>query len=130
MSPTIAPTITPVLGLEELVQQASRLSYDEIFRNNEGYIGDLVYFEGEVVQVILSGGSVNALRVNVTKDEYYWEDTVFLRYKGPRLLEDDIIEFVGRLEGLYTYEAINGASITLPELTVIESRLVTKASDR
>ncbi len=128
--PNVGIVPTPVPAWETLVQQAATLSYDEIFRNNESYIGDLVYLKGEVVQVIQGNGRINALRVNVTKGDYYWEDTVFLHYRGSRLLENDIIEFVARIEGLYTYEAINGASITLPDLTVMQSRLVTKASDR
>lgn len=128
--PDVGIVPTPVPAWEALVQQASTLSFDEIFRNNESYIGDLLYFEGEIVQVIQASGRIRALRVNVTKGDYYWGDTIYLRYRGPRLLEDDIIEFVARLDGLYTYEAINGASITLPDLTVMQSHLVTKASDR
>ncbi len=71
------------------------------------------------------------LRVNVTEGQYFWDDTVYLaNYSGSRFLEDDIIEFVGKVRGLISYEAIMGNTVTIPEVEVIQARVVTKASDR
>ena len=124
----VVPTPTPTFG--DLASSASRVSYDDLFRNNHRHIGKVVYYEGEVVQVIEQEGNVRALRVKVTKDDYYWKDTLYLHYSGPRVLEEDIIEFVGKVVGLYTYESVSGASITIPKVTMIQYRLVTKASER
>ena len=62
------------------------------------------------------------LRVNVTSDEYgLWSDTVFLRYDDApvRILENDIIEFVGRMEGTITYESVMGGDVIIPDITVL-----------
>ena len=77
-----------------------RISYDNLFRNNETYRDKLVYYQGEVIQVSGGSGDRYVLRVNVTKAEYFWEDSVYLHYTGSRLLEDDVIEFVEESEAL------------------------------
>lgn len=105
-----------------LKNTAERVSYDELFRNNEQWEGKQVYYEGKIIQVIEGSGDKYQLRANVTKKEYSWADDVFLRYSGDRLLEDDIIEFVGRVNGLLMYESIFGQKITVPDITVIQSR--------
>ncbi len=89
----IRPGPTPTFA--EAKAEARQVSYDNLFRNNERYIGATVCYEGKVVQVIEGAGDNYNLRVEVTRKEYSWEDTVFLYYSGDRLLENDIIEFVG-----------------------------------
>lgn len=116
----------PTPTFQEAIAQAARVSYDDLFRNNGAYIGQKVHFQGKIVQVVEGPGDSYDLRVNVTQGQYTWDDTVYLHYSGPRLLEDDIIEFVGEVEGLMTYEAVFGNNITIPELVVIQSRLVSK----
>ena len=100
-----------------------QITYDDLFRNNEEHIGKTVSYLGKIIQVIEGGGNEYQLRVNVTKGEYSWDDTVLLRYEGSRLLEDDIIEFVARVNGLVTYEAIMGNEITIPDLTSIATEI-------
>ena len=44
-------------------------------------------------------------------------DIIHLRdYEGKRLLEDDIIHFVGEADGLHSYSAIFGNRVTIPAL--------------
>ncbi len=118
--------ISPTLTFEELVSQASQVTYDELFRNNESYVGDFVHYRVRVVQVIEAGRDKYQLRANVTEGSYLWEDTVFLHYSGDRLLEEDLIEFVGEVKGLITYEAVLGNQITIPEIDIIQARLISK----
>ena len=103
---------------------AKRVSYDDLFRKNEQWEGEYIYYKGKIIQVM--GGSDNKyrFRANVTKGEFSWDDTVYLRYSGERLLEDDIIEFVGRVNGLVKYEAIFGNKVTIPDITIIQSRRI------
>ena len=117
----VDPAMTTV-NWNTLKNSAERVSYDELFRNNERWEGKQVYYEGKIIQVIEDSGNKYQFRANVTKGEYSWDDDVFLRYSGDRLLEDDIIEFVGRVNGLLTYESIFGQKITIPDITVIQSR--------
>ena len=105
-----------------LKDTAERVSYENLFRNNEEWKGRRVYYRGKIIQVIEGSGNEFQLRANVTKGEFSWDDTVFLRYSGERLLEDDVIEFVGRVNGLIKYEAIFGNEVTIPDITIIQSR--------
>ena len=120
----ISPTATPVPPptFDELKANSIQLSYDDLFRNNEEHIGKTVWYIGKIIQVIEGNGEEYQLRVNVTEEENFWDDTVFLQYSGSRLLEDDIIEFIGRINGLTTYEAVMGNNVTIPALTVIANR--------
>ena len=110
---------------------AVEVQYDDLFRNNEDYIGSHVYLQGEVEQVIDENEGDWALRVNVTQGEYgFWDDAAYLNYSGTRVLEDDIVEFVGEVKGLKSYMAIFFNEVTIPEIDVVQLQLVTKASER
>ena len=107
------------LTFSEARSQAQTISYDELFRNNEQYKSQLFYFSGEIVQVI---GDGDGFRVNVSQD---WPESeiIFLSdYNGPRMLEDDRIEFVGESVGLQGYQAIFGNAVTIPRLRTISVR--------
>ena len=121
--PTWTPEPTPMATFEEQKAASALLSYDDLFRNNEEHIGKMVWYTGKVIQVIEGDGDEYQLRVNVTEGEIFWDDTVYLQYSGPRLLEDDIIEFVGRVNGLITYEAVMGNEVTIPAIRVIAHRI-------
>ena len=108
----------------ELWASAKTITYDDLFRNNEQHIGNRVKFRGKIVQVLEGLGDRFEMRVNVTWTGFLWEDTVYVHYRGPRLLEDDLIDFVGSVDGLVTYESIFGAQITIPEITILEAELV------
>jgi hypothetical protein len=85
----------------------------------------LVSYQGKVIQVQENWREDSyTLRVDVTQSEYgYWSDTVWLDYQGKRLLEDDIISIVARVEGLKTYSSIFGQSITIPHLKAVAVEL-------
>ena len=78
-------------------------------------IGTRVKLVGEVIQTIYDGNIVQ-LRVNITKENGYYSDTVYVRciIEGDRILEDDIITIYGTAMGEVSYTSILGAEITLP----------------
>jgi hypothetical protein len=126
--PTPRATPTPPLSrirFDDLKSMAVVVSYDDLFRNNQVHVGKIVYYQGKLIQVIEGGKDSYQLLVDVTRGEYFWTDTVFLHYLGSRLLENDIIEFVGKVNGLITYESIF-REVTIPEVTIIQSRLVSE----
>lgn len=98
-------------------KECGQYTYKEIARNPDDYMFKQMYFKGEVIQVLEDGNTVQ-LRVNVTKNGRYWDDTIFVQYtRGegePRILEDDIIKIYGYGWGTVTYESVLGAKITLP----------------
>lgn len=102
------------------VAKCSSYSYEQIARSPEEYKGKYAVLRGEVIQVMEDSGSYT-LRVNITQGSYTWTDTILVYYEqkgtsAPRILEDDIVTMYGQLNGMYTYESIFGASITVPLL--------------
>lgn len=132
--PIPGPDIYYPTSFLELQRKASSPSYDDLFRYNERYIGKLVYYRAEIVQVIEVGENVYRCRADVTNKigifGSTWEDTVYIRDINFRLLEDDIIEFVGEVMGLQTYTSVLRGKITIPDINVIEVLLRTKAGNR
>lgn len=92
--------------------------YDSLARNPNLYTGEKVVFTGEVVQVVESGYGLT-LRVNVTKTDYSYKDTIYVTGSSlgaDRVLDGDIITIWGTFDGLKTYESVLGASITIPSI--------------
>ena len=104
-------TLTP----EEVKAQTIEVSYDDLMRNNENYVGKIVHYKGEIVQSQNVYGDTYVFRVS-TKAPDYFGDTVWVNYAGKRVLEHDIIEFWGKVKGLKEYSAVLGNSITIPEI--------------
>lgn len=100
------------------------ISYIQLARNPDNYKGQKVKFEGEVLQV-MEVGKENQIRLAVHKNQYgeYGPDEVLYCGYDPsiisyRLLERDIITIYGTANGLFSYEAVSGATITLPAVWI------------
>lgn len=94
------------------------ITYDQLARNPDNYVGQKVKFTGEVVQVLEGGGAVN-LRFAVNAD---YDKMVYVKYQSnivsSRVLENDTITIYGVSQGLYSYTSTMGATITIPEVSV------------
>lgn len=93
-------------------------TYNQIARNPEKVKGEYIKVSGKVVQVIENGDYVD-LRVNITKGEYRYNDTVYVKYKRKtkdedRILENDIVSIWGISDGLYTYQTVMKDYRTIP----------------
>jgi len=104
--------VAPKLTHSQIKAKAENIPYDSLFRYNERYIGKIIMFKGEVVQAIGSS-KIYALRVNMNDD---YDQTVYVEYSGPRILEGDSIQIWGEVLGLETYTSIFGGSVTLPRV--------------
>ena len=116
---------TPTMSDAQL-QAAVPLAFDELARDTEAWTGKLVRVRGQVIQVVEAGSQGAILRVNVTQNESLpglWNDTVWVEFPGygpgQRVLQNDVVEFVGRVDGRHTYESVLGGKITLPALTAL-----------
>lgn len=114
-------SLTPEEIKAQFVSTCQSYSYDEVARNPDTYKGKPAKFKGQVIQSMPEGDSYT-LRVNVTPSRYYWDDTILVTYtkqspEESNILEDDIVTFYGTLMGMYTYESVMGASITVPLLS-------------
>lgn len=118
-------TITCTTQTPEMYKASCQsISFEELSRNPDSYIGTPVKMQGEIIQVLEGSGSTQ-FRINVTKTgSYYtyWEDTVLIEYSYSsgegRYLEDDIVTFYGEYLGLISYESVMGATITVPAVEV------------
>lgn len=123
-------TTQPSKSIAEIKQEATTVEYDELFRNNEKYIGTTIHFKGQILQTqeILTDNYI--LRVATKKSSIgnYFEDVIFVNYKGKRLLEDDIIEVWGKVKGLKSYTAVLGNEVTIPEVNTLHVELSQKAA--
>ena len=113
-TPTPKPTETP----DPLLAYETGLTFKDISRNPDKYIGQKVKFSGNVLQII-EGVTINAIRMS-TKGDY--DDVIYAVYTKSiidyRLLEDDHITIYGTFEGMETYETIFGSSVTLPKIHI------------
>ncbi len=104
---------------DEYINKCNAYNYKDVFRHSEDYKGKYAKFTGEVVQVLESDGYYS-LRINVTNNDGWYEDTIFVTLSSNsfngRILEDDIVTIYGKLAGLYEYESIFGEPITIPLL--------------
>lgn len=110
---------------DEFISECKTYTYKDIARNPNNYKGKKTHFNGQVIQVLESGNDIT-LRVNVSKEEnefaeggYLYSDTVYVEYtkldeNESRILEDDIIDMYGTLEGTKTYSTVLGSDTTVP----------------
>ena len=107
--------------------QAIQVDLEDLFRYIEKYEGKFVIYKGRVVQVMYHEDGDVSLRVSVSGSSLgFGNNIVLLFYRSPevRILEDDRVEFVGKVRGLHTYEAVLGNEVTLPLLDVVQLRFV------
>ena len=94
------------------------ITYNQLARTPDDYVGKKVKFTGKVIQVIEGSSEVN-LRVAVNKNY----DTVLLVFypktlTKTRVLENDIVTLYGVSQGLHTYKSTMGGDITIPLVKV------------
>lgn len=110
--------------IEKLKTNAQTIPYKDLYRDIEANKNKQVHYKGKVIQVI--DGYIQQYRVYITQDKYdSWDDAVLVTDSGkildpdqhPKILDDDIIEFWGTVTGETSYEAVSGATISLPEIS-------------
>lgn len=110
-----------VISEEEYKSQCVTVSYTDIARNPNDFVGQKAVFTGQVIQV-QENGKNTVLRVSVTQGDYgIWEDTIYVDYsrksdEESRILEDDIVTLYGELNGLMHYTAVFGNQISIPHV--------------
>lgn len=103
---------------EEAKGYETGITYDQLARTPDDFLGKKVKFYGKVLQVIEDGSTVQ-IRLAVN-DDY---DTVLLgeydsSIVSSRILEDDEITIYGTSIGTITYQSTMGGNITIPGITI------------
>lgn len=100
------------------------ITFDNISRNPKDYEGKLVYFTGEVVQ-LMEGDDENQIRLAVDGD---YDNMILIGYNPEittsRILEDDNIEIYGVSVGIFQYESVLGQTISIPAVYVDKINLI------
>lgn len=94
------------------------ITYDQLARTPDDYIGEKVKFHGKVVQV-MEGDGTTQIRFAVGEDY----DTILYgeldsSIVDSRILEDDVITIMGVSSGLLTYESTMGGNISIPGMLI------------
>ena len=125
MNGLVTDELIQSLGVVEKVQEAvkaeaskgeygSGYTYDQLARNPDTYMGQKIKISGKVLQAETSGTTCYA-RIAMNSS---YDTVIFVTYDasllGYRLLEDDQVTVYGTSYGVYSYEAVSGATITIP----------------
>jgi hypothetical protein len=118
----------PTLSVAEIKNSAQSFNYDDLMRNNKNYIGKIAYYRGEISNVIEMGADSYEFPVSTKKDIYlgYLGNTIYVHYKGLRMLQGDTVDIWGRVDGLITLKGVLGNEVTVPELTSLQLELIKK----
>jgi hypothetical protein len=108
-------------ALLELKKTAAAVPYDDLTRRPEDHIGQIVSFRGKVIQVVPGehDDKVVGLIIWIGEGLTSLNDLVYVDYQAglrePRILEDDVVEFWGRFNGITLYEA-NHSDVEVPHV--------------
>jgi hypothetical protein len=108
------------------------IPFDDLMRYSDEYRGSYVTYRGEVWQVLGgdNGSGAFELRVAITTDGLAWRNAVLVDYVGHRVLQNDIVNFSGRYDGLETYDVVGGGSATAPRIVDASVSVLVKAGDQ
>lgn len=111
---------TQLNSIEEKVYKNScgRYSYKDLLRNPTDYQYKKAYFFGQVLQKVSS--TQYRVGIDCTKysyiSGYHCDNTIYVTYYGENnLIEDDMINMWGTMDGTQTYTTVMGASVTIPK---------------
>lgn len=106
---------------KEEIEYRTDLTYDEISRRPDDYVGEYLEFSGKVIQLIESSDGVE-LRIATAQNGY--DDVFYVAYDASiseeRILEDDKVVFRGQYAGIMQYESTLGGTISVPSMWVLE----------
>ena len=98
------------------------ISYDSLSRKPSEYEDRQVKFSGYIVQVCYEAESPFYYSTYRVATSGRYNNVIYIKVDNygsdSRILEDDYVTFYGKFSGLYTYETVMGASITIPSVTV------------
>jgi len=117
-TPAAKAPVSSSLSLLDLRASALDVRYDDLARNTERHIGANVNMTGTVVQVIEDGDGAG-LRVLVAGDAGQAVYVQYPDYAKARVLVNDMVQMVARVDGRVTYNTVLGSEVTVPALTAL-----------
>ncbi len=103
---------------EDLSDYSTSITYQNLARTPDDYIGKAVCFKGKVVQLIEGEDEVQ-IRLAINGD---YDSIIYCAYEpniiDVRILEDDNVTIYGLSGGIITYESTLGGMISIPFVLV------------
>jgi len=103
---------------EEQAGYETGITYDQLARTPDDYMGKKIKFTGKVIQV-LEGADSTEIRIAVNSN---YDTILYGAYSSSivssRVLEDDVITIYGTSAGLLSYESTMGGTITIPSAVI------------
>jgi hypothetical protein len=94
------------------------ITYSQLARTPDNYIGQKIKFSGKVLQVMEGNGETD-LRIAVNNN---YDTVLYVVYSSSisttRVLKDDNVTIWGISKGLYTYKSTGAGSISIPSAKV------------
>jgi hypothetical protein len=112
-----APVLSS-LSLLDLKASAVDVTYDDLARNTEQHTGKYLNMTGKIVQVMEDGDGAS-LRLLVDGDMGQGVYVQYPGYSAKRVLMNDMVHMIARVDGRVTYETVLGNKITVPALTAL-----------
>lgn len=95
----------------------SGITYDQVARNPDDYLGKKINFTGRVLQVMESGSKVQLrLGVDGNYDNVILVEANTSALNGGRVLEDDLVTAAGYSAGIMSYKSTIGGKISIPSM--------------
>jgi FKBP-type peptidyl-prolyl cis-trans isomerase 2 len=92
----------------------TNLSYEDLFRYNEDYIGDMVQYSGKVIQMMEESDKSYSYRIAI--DDNSDQILYAFGYEGSRVLENDNVIIIGEVVGLEKYQTVLGSQKIIPKI--------------
>jgi hypothetical protein len=89
------------------------VTYSMVARNTEQYMGKIVLFRGEVLQVVESNDGA-ILRVGINGDINQVLLVNYSDFAGSRVLAGDTVSLYGTVLGRFDYQTVLGQQVTVP----------------
>lgn len=104
----------PAVVRAEYIAECEDLSYSDICRNPDNYMGKKAFVHGTVIEV--QEGMLDSAIYRVQTDYGIWYVTYTRKDGESRILENDHITCYGECKGVETYLAVLGNTVTIPSL--------------
>ncbi|MGO4184629.1 hypothetical protein AB4Z17_25965 [Paenibacillus sp. TAF43_2] len=102
----------------DIKKEAVNIDYAQLKKNPDGHKGEMVKFNGEIIQIMETGNNT-VIRLAVTKTDlgYEIDDIVWIEYDGlTKFVDKDIITAYGKITGTHSYKSQAGWKIQLPAM--------------
>jgi len=103
---------------QHYIESAQTVSYAQLNKNPEEYVGKVVSFRGQIFQIQEEAGEGNMLLSVTEVTEGFWDDHVWVNFsQHVKAAEKDIVTVYGEVTGQKSYKTQIGGETYVPEMT-------------